>query len=83
MNDSSKLTLRLNRTWLTDSSTDKLVRLAKFLECPLWEHLSEGERRHNLINAIQRVEKSLALGRAHPYKKNITTISLEEKDSND
>lgn len=69
------LSLCLNRSCLTESSTDNLVRLARFLECPVWAHLEEGPRRNNLVNAIMRVEKCMKLGRQHPFK----TIYLKDK----
>lgn len=64
----------LDRECLVNSKTENLVRLAKFMDAPLWEHLEEGPRRHNIINAIQRIEKALAEGRQHPFK----TIKLKE-----
>lgn len=73
----SKLTLTIPRQFLVESTTENLIRLAKFLECPLWENLENGPRRHNLINAIQRVEKFMRLNRPHPYKK-ITVIKIGE-----
>lgn len=72
----SKLTLSISRESLVESTTENLIKLAKFLECPLWEDLENGPRRHKLINAIQRVEKSMKLNRPHPYK-TITTIKIE------
>lgn len=48
----SKLTLFIPRESLVKSTTENLIKLAKFLECPLWEDLENGPRRHNLINAI-------------------------------
>lgn len=63
-----RLRLRIPREELHKCSLESLIRLARFLGAPLYENLKPGLRKHHIVNAIERVEKSMQLGRKHPYK---------------